>query len=178
MNRDRRGGRWAALLVGLALTLGLAAACDDDDDDDDDGGSDHTATGEVVAMAGDIEIIEPYARETVNEVAAVYMSLQSVGLEDTLVSVRASIGSLWEIHETIEEGGSGRMQQVEGGLLIPSGDHVHLQPGGYHVMIMGLAQPLEPGDEFEFELTFASGETASITVPVKALGDESGAQHE
>jgi copper(I)-binding protein len=170
----------AALFVILARTL-VAVACGDDDDDDgngDNGGDDHTATGEVVATAGDIEIIDPYARETVNEVAAVYMTLQSVGLEDTLVSVRASVGSMWQIHETIEEGGSGRMQEVEGGLLIASGDHVHMQPGGYHVMLMGLTAPLEPGDEFDLELTFASGETASIAVPVRALDDDAEDQHD
>jgi hypothetical protein len=167
--------RWVALLPVLALTLGLVAtACGDDDDN----GDDHTATGDIVATAGDIEIIEPYARETINDVGAVYMSLQSIGLEDTLISITASVGTTWRVHETVEEGGSSHMQAVEGGLLIPSGGHVHFAPGGYHVMLMGLTEPLEPGDEIELELTFASGETASFSVPVRALADEESDDHE
>jgi copper(I)-binding protein len=153
----------------LAVSLAATAACGGDSDDDD---GEHTATGEVVATAGDIEIIEPYARETVNEVAAAYMTLQSTGLEDTLVSAEASVGTAWEVHEVVEEGGSGSMRPVEGGLVIPAGGHVHLVPGGYHLMLMGLAEPLAPGDEVEVELTFASGATASFVVPVRAIGDE------
>jgi hypothetical protein len=156
-----------AALVGAALVA--AGACGDDSDGENGG---HTATGEVVAVAGDIEIIEPFARETVNEVAAVYLTLQSTGLEDTLVGVQASVGTAWAVHEVVEEGGSGSMRPVQGGLVIPAGGHVHLEPGGYHVMLTGLAEPLAPGDELELELTFASGASASFVVPVRALGDE------
>jgi copper(I)-binding protein len=168
--RAARARGLLALFLTVAVSLAAAAACGDDSGGDENG--EHTATGEVVATAGDIEIIEPYARETVNDVAAVYMTLQSTGLEDTLVAAEASVGTAWEVHEVVEEGGSGSMRPVEGGLVIPAGGHVHLEPGSYHLMLMGLAEPLAPGDELEVELTFASGAVASFSVPVLAVGDE------
>lgn len=172
--KSRRPG--AVLLVALGLVaLALAAACGDDDDENGDG---HTATGDIAARAGDIEIIDPYARQTVNDVAAVYLTLQSVGLEDTLVAAEANVGSAWQIHEVVTQGGTSSMQQVEGGLVVPAGDHVHLEPGGYHLMLMGLTEPLEPGDAIRLDLTFASGATASFEVPVRALGDEGGEDHD
>jgi hypothetical protein len=171
--------RWAAPLVVLASAPGLvAAACGDGGYDNNDDGDGRTATGEVVARAGDIEIIDPYARETVNDVAAVFMTLQSVGLADTLLSVTANVGSAWQIHELIEGDGSGHMQELDGGLLIPSGGQVHIEPGSYHVMLTGLAEPLAAGDEIELELTFASGRTASFAVPVRAIDDESDDDHD
>ena len=41
-----------------------------------------------------------------------------------------------------------------------------LKPGGKHIMLIGLAQPLNPGDSFEVTINFDNGESMTMTVPV------------
>ena len=59
------------------------------------------------------------------------------------------------------------MQEVKGGLPIPAGKAVALEPGGYHVMLMELAKPLEEGSMFELTLTFESAGEKTVNVEVR-----------
>lgn len=59
------------------------------------------------------------------------------------------------------------MQEVAGGLPLSAGETVDFAPGGYHVMLLGLAAPLEVGDEFELTLDFQDNDDVIITVPVE-----------
>jgi len=60
-----------------------------------------------------------------------------------------------------------------GELKLPAGKAVDLRPGGYHVMLMGLKQPLKEGESVPLTLTYrdASGKTSKLEVaaPVRAL---------
>ena len=58
------------------------------------------------------------------------------------------------------------MQHVDK-IDLPAGTTVSLKPGGYHVMLMALAKPLEVGDTIELTLTFGSGKTLTVKVPVR-----------
>jgi len=59
------------------------------------------------------------------------------------------------------------MRAVEG-IDLPAGETVSLKPGGYHIMLIDLVAPLEEGTTIDVELTFASGATGTVTVPVRA----------
>lgn len=48
---------------------------------------------------------------------------------------------------------------------IPAGESVELKPGGYHVMLLELAAPLEVGQQFTVTLTFE--QAGDIAVPVE-----------
>ena len=62
----------------------------------------------------------------------------------------------------------GNMTMVEvDSIELPAGDTVVFEPGGYHVMLLGLVEPLEVGDTFELTLTFASGAEETVTVEVR-----------
>ncbi|MFN8373811.1 MAG: copper chaperone PCu(A)C [Anaerolineae bacterium] len=61
-----------------------------------------------------------------------------------------------------------QMQEVQGGLEIPAGERLLLQPGGYHIMMLELTQELVPGTAFLLTLTFESGVELTIAVPVYA----------
>jgi hypothetical protein len=65
------------------------------------------------------------------------------------------------------------MHAVES-LPLPAGKRVELQPGGYHVMLMGLAKPLRAGDAVPIVFTIedARGKrtTLEVTAPVRPLG--------
>lgn len=58
------------------------------------------------------------------------------------------------------------MQEMTDGLALAGGETVAFEPGGYHVMLMDLAAPLEAGDEFELILTFERADPVEVTVEV------------
>lgn len=60
------------------------------------------------------------------------------------------------------------MREIDGGLPLPAGETVTLQPGGYHVMLLDIAEPLEAGDEIELTLDFANADDMTLTVEVAA----------
>jgi copper(I)-binding protein len=46
---------------------------------------------------------------------------------------------------------------------------VTLKPGGLHVMLIGLKQPLEPGDMVDLALTFEDGSRIPVQAPVRRI---------
>ena len=66
--------------------------------------------------------------------------------------------------------GKMEMKPVEGQQVpVPAGATVSFEPGGLHVMVMGLTTDLQEGDEVDFTLTFAAECTKEITAPVEAF---------
>lgn len=62
--------------------------------------------------------------------------------------------------------GTMSMQPVDG-IEVPAGEEVVLEPGGYHVMLLELAEPLEEGETFDLTLTFAEAGEQTVTVEVR-----------
>jgi len=58
------------------------------------------------------------------------------------------------------------MQEMTDGLPLPAGETVSLEPGGYHVMLLDLVEPLEIDDEFELTLDFENADDVTLTVTV------------
>lgn len=104
---------------------------------------------------------------------AAFMRLDNPGRQDDrLVAAAADIAARVELHTHIEDdAGVMRMVEVEEGFALPAGGHHMLQRGGDHVMFMGLHDAPEPGDRIALTLTFASGATVVVDVPVVAPGD-------
>lgn len=86
---------------------------------------------------------------------------------DTLASLESDASQLTELHESyeMEEGMSG-MREVEH-LVIPPRSTVRLEPGGLHVMLIQLLRNYSEGDEIGLTLKFTSGQTLSVTVPIR-----------
>lgn len=176
-------------IAGLALaTFGLAAC-----GDDDTSSSDTTAAADV---QGELTITGQWARTSpaATTMGAAYMTITSP-VDDVLlsVSVDASIAESVELHEMVmasddmamDEGdmdhssmsddmggemnddmsGEMKMQQVME-IALPAGTAVELKPGGYHVMFIGLVNPLQTGDTIELTLTFQNAGEVTISVPV------------
>jgi copper(I)-binding protein len=59
-----------------------------------------------------------------------------------------------------------RMQELVDGLPLPAGETITLEPGGYHVMLLDIAEPLEVGDEIELTLDFENADDMTLTVEV------------
>jgi copper(I)-binding protein len=78
------------------------------------------------------------------------------------------VAKVVEIHAMKMDGGVMTMNAVPR-LTVPAGKPVELKPGGYHVMLMGLVQPLKDGETVPLTLTFESPAGKRSTVDVKAL---------
>src|SRR5688572_11439796 len=61
-----------------------------------------------------------------------------------VVGVASPVAKVVEIHESMTMGGVSHMHEVKS-VALPAGQAVQLKPGGHHVMLMGLAQPLKDG---------------------------------
>jgi copper(I)-binding protein len=120
---------------------------------------------------GGVEIEDAWARTSAStqSAGAVYMTISGGDEADALtgVSVDASVAVVAEIHETTVAGdGTMSMQQVPS-IAVPSNGEVELEPGGFHVMLMQLAEPLAAGDEFTVTLTFENAGEVDVDVTVR-----------
>lgn len=102
--------------------------------------------------------------------SAAYMLIENMGdTDDKLVSVTCDAAKLVQVHQTVIENEVAKMQEVEGGLVVPAKSSVELKPGSYHIMLMQMQRDLVVGDVITVTLTFESGTTLEITVPVKQM---------
>ncbi|HEY8353641.1 MAG TPA: copper chaperone PCu(A)C [Methylophilaceae bacterium] len=120
----------------------------------------------------DIAVRDAWVRATApgQQVAAAYMDLSSLQ-GTTLVGAECDIAGIVEIHEMTMKNDVMKMRMLKE-LALPAGETVRLAPGGLHLMLFDLKQPLNAGSKAECVLRFrnAQGETANIraTLPVKA----------
>jgi periplasmic copper chaperone A len=92
----------------------------------------------------------------------------------TLVGGSAEIANMVEVHEVVMIDKEMKMQAKDGGIVIKAGESVTLEPGGLHVMLMGLKKPILEGDEVTLTLDFEGYDDQTFTWPAKASlsGDE------
>ena len=122
---------------------------------------------------GTLEIDHPYARATPPNapVSGGYMTIRNTGPEaDRLVSAEATFADRVEIHEMTMEGEVMKMRQLADGLEIPAGDEVVLQPGGYHVMFIGIDSQFKEGEIRKAKLTFEKAGTIELDFQVENVG--------
>ncbi|MCC7327992.1 MAG: copper chaperone PCu(A)C [Burkholderiales bacterium] len=122
---------------------------------------------------GQVTVADAWIRGTVPGQMATGAFMQLTSSTDTaLVGVASPAAKVAEIHEMAMAGGVMKMRAIDK-LALPAGKAVELQPGGYHLMLMQLVQPLKAGDSVPLTLTFADREgrktTKEIKVPVRAL---------
>lgn len=121
----------------------------------------------------EVTVANAWARATVpqQKASGAFMTLTS-STDTRLVAASSPAAGVAEIHEMKMEGNVMKMNAIAG-LDLPAGKAVELTPGGYHLMLMQLARPLEAGSTIAVSLTFedAAGKRSSmdIQVPVKPL---------
>lgn len=129
---------------------------------------------------GTLEIDHPHATETQGKTGAGYLAITNDGAEpDRLLEVRTDLPRT-QIHTTeIDAGGVARMHELQG-VDIPAGQTVSLEPGGTHVMFMGLDHPLAAGSEIDATLVFEkAGELAVVfKVEPRGAGDSNSMSHD
>lgn len=130
----------------------------------------------ITALAHDyrldqLEVDHPWSRPTPpnTQVGGGFMTITNHGeTSDRLISVEVDFARTVEIHETRQEGELMRMVHLPEGLEIPAGATVNLQPGGHHVMFMGLSQQLREGEHLEAVLVFEQAGNLPVLFHVEA----------
>jgi copper(I)-binding protein len=102
-------------------------------------------------------------------VGVVYLTVKDSGSADTLTGASSPVAARAELHESFTENGVSRMRPV-GPLQIEPGKPLTLAPGGLHIMLMGLKQPLKTGETFPVTLTFASAGEVTANAKVEKPG--------
>jgi copper(I)-binding protein len=104
-----------------------------------------------------------------SDVAAVYLTLQNPARKPvTVVGIESSAASHAMIHESRTEGGISKMRAHEQ-LVVAPGETLKFAPGGLHVMLHGLTQPLAVGQSIPLVFELADGTRIPTTAVVRPL---------
>lgn len=126
---------------------------------------------------GFLTIGHPWARATPAgaKVAGAFLSVENKSdRPDRLVQVSIEGAKTTEIHQMLVQDGMMKMRPVTGGLDLPAGTKTELKPGGYHLMLMGLAAPMVEGRTVKGLLTFEKAGTIEVEFKVEAIGGNAG----
>jgi periplasmic copper chaperone A len=123
--------------------------------------------------AGSLEIKHPWSRATPKgaTVAGGYLSIVNSGsAPDRLIGGSVEGAGKFEVHEMSMDGGVMKMRPLPKGLEIRPGQTVELKPGSYHLMFIGLKQPLEQGKSLKGTLVFEKAGKIAVEYAVEAIG--------
>ncbi len=111
------------------------------------------ALGTMTASA-EVTISEPWIRGMVagQSATAAFMTIRS-NEATALVGASSPVASKVEIHQMSMDQGVMKMRPLDR-LQVPANSTVSLEPGGYHVMLIGVAKPLAKGDKVPLTLQF------------------------
>ena len=127
--------------------------------------------------AGSLKISAPWARATPKgaSVGGGYMKITNTGnAPDRLVGGSTDVSDRFEIHEMSMDNGVMKMRAVGKGIEIKPGQTVEFKPGGYHVMFVGLKQPLTQGQPIKATLVFEKAGKVDVTFAVEGIGAQTG----
>ncbi|MFA7263572.1 MAG: copper chaperone PCu(A)C [Caulobacter sp.] len=124
----------------------------------------------VLAASSTVEVNQAWSRPAPHGGnGAGYALITNTGpAADTLIAASSPVAARIEIHESMVMGGQAMMHARPGGLAVPAGATVALKPGGWHMMLMGLKQPLKAGDHYPATLTFKKAGKVTVQFSVQA----------
>ena len=162
----------------LVLALGLAAAPAGAQTDEP--GADPLASAapaassmpsDMASLAAGLTVMGVWAREApmVDLAGAAYLVVHNGSdTDDAIVGAESPVAAAVELHQSsMDDEGMMSMNQVAE-IPVPAHGAATLEPGGYHIMLIGLTEPLLADDSFELTLEFRSAEPQTIRVPVLA----------
>ena len=160
--------KFIPVLSTTAIAGLLLAGCASEDQAD--------ATDEQTVESEIFAVEDPWIRATEetmetdhdHSMTGAFAHLTNVsGQDQTIVGADAEIAELVELHEVIDDGGVNVMQEKEGGFPVAAEQRYELNPGADHIMLMELADEIQPGDVIDITLEMANGEAQIIEFMAK-----------
>ena len=143
------------LAITLFATLSAAPACAQE------------------VKAGDIVITQAWSRATPGgaKIGGGYLTIENKGsAPDRLIHCSGDVAGKIEVHEMSMKNGVMTMRPLDNGLTIEPGKTVKLAPGGFHLMLFDLKNPLKQGDKVPVTLEFEKAGKVTISLDVQGLG--------
>ena len=134
-----------------------------------------TALAEDVTI-GSLKLTAAWARATPKgaTVGGGYFTITNTGnTADRLVGGTSDVSNRFEIHEMSMEKGVMKMREMTSGIEIKPGQTVRFGPSGYHIMFVGLKQPLKEGDHIKATVKFEKAGNASVDFVIESMGARS-----
>lgn len=129
---------------------------------------------------GDLNIRHPWTRATPGgaTVGVGYLKITNTGATaDRLTGGTFEGAERVEIHEMKMEGEMMTMRSLPDGLEIKPGETIVLKPSSFHLMLIGLKQPIVPGPNIKGTLLFEKAGTIDVEYEVQAIGDSKSSDH-
>lgn len=140
----------------LAAATLLASGCTSSDHDD-------------LSMAAGVTLNDQWASAADTGMAAMFGTFGNTGQHAAhIVAGHSPAAGRVEIHEVVaDEGGTTMMRPKSGGFTVPAEGTHELRPGGDHLMLMDLRQPLRPGAEVTLTVVFEDGSELPVTAQIR-----------
>lgn len=178
---SRRGAVPRAMLVlGATLALvGSGGTAALSQDEEVQGSSSMPTMGPMPTMAPmptmgpGVLVHDAWTRESpmVDLAGAVFMVIDNTTTQDdALIGASSPAATAVELHQSaMADDGQISMTPVES-VPVPAGGTAVLEPGGYHVMLIGLVDPLEVGASIDVTLTFEHASPLTVSALVQPIG--------
>lgn len=133
------------------------------------------AAGGAVAHSfekGDLQIRHPWSRATPPgaKVGVGYFEIRNNGAQpDRLLSASSAAARRVEMHVTEHAAEVAKMRQLRS-FEIPARERLALSPGGAHLMLVDIAQPLKKGERFSMTLRFERAGEMEVQFEVQEMG--------
>ena len=159
-----------ATAVPLALIIGLAG-CGQSQSQAQGSATTESATAEANSEvdAAALSLDDAWVKAADDGMTSVFGTLKNNTDKDiTLVEAKYPDADMVQLHETVEDdSGATTMREKKGGVAIPAGQSVTFEPGGDHIMLMGLTKPIKAGEEISVELVTADDQSIDVTAVAK-----------
>lgn len=137
---------------------------------------------QTTGVSDTISVTDPYARAVPpgQPNSAIFMGLDNgTAQAHALVDAESSVAAVVELHSHTMEDGMMKMRRIER-IDIPAAQTVSLEPGGLHLMLIGLKKQLVPDEQVDLTLIFEDGSRTQVIAPVRKVGtgmSEHGKEH-
>lgn len=120
-----------------------------------------------------MKVTNAWARETTDSMrtGVVYLTIENTtGRNDALINAESNVARSVMLHKTVTDThGSVAMEHMPT-VPLPAGQTVVMEPGGLHIMLMGLSTVLEEGSEIAVRLIYKNAPAQNVRVIVRHKG--------
>ena len=121
---------------------------------------------------GGLRVLDAWSRALppISGNGAAYVVIENRGdTAERLVSIESPAASRAELHQHTMKDGLMKMRRVSH-IDVPAGGRAVLEPGGYHIMLIDLREPLVEGNTFALTLHFEPAGSARVTARILSMG--------
>lgn len=122
-------------------------------------------------QAASLSVVDPWIKAADSGMTAAFGTLVNSAAEPvSVVGASSDAAERMELHETVmNDAGEMAMSQIEGGLVVAAGGERSLEPGGDHLMLLGITDPIEPGEDVVITLALEDGSELTFSASARSF---------